>query len=246
MPAALERGLALLRSGGLPGGDADWAALGADLARYAREIELWNPKLGLVEAGGDELAVKHLLDSLAGLGALAGVLAGCGPARPLSLLDVGSGAGLPGIPLALGLRRLYPELAARLGATLLDRQQRRVGFQLNAKAALGLATLECRQQRLEELAAAGERYDVVCARAFAPLDAASLAGLAAVAAPEGWLFLYKGRAQRVDEELRAAGLERAADAAGAAPGKAAVLPLAVPLLDEERHLVLIRPGAGAC
>ena len=72
-------------------------ATGTDsLTRYIGELERWNDRLGLVHAAGRDLVVRHILDSLSGLSA---VKRHCGGQLP-RIADVGSGGGLPGIPLA--------------------------------------------------------------------------------------------------------------------------------------------------
>lgn len=93
------------------------------LLSYARELLKWNQKVNLTAiTAPDEVVEKHLLDSLAVLPEVQG-------AR--SLLDLGAGAGLPGIPLALAL----PELQV----TLVDAVAKKVGFMKHAIAILGLA-----------------------------------------------------------------------------------------------------------
>lgn len=107
------------------------------LERYAREIRLWNSRIDLV-ADEDALVVRHLLDSLAVLPLLrahgflppeAGGRA-CSDGGRIRMADVGSGAGLPGIPLAVAL----PEVRI----TLVERSGRRAGFLRSTVAILGL------------------------------------------------------------------------------------------------------------
>jgi 16S rRNA (guanine527-N7)-methyltransferase len=93
------------------------------LLKFARELLKWNQKVNLTAiTAPEEVADKHLLDSLS-------VLPEVGGAR--SLLDLGAGAGLPGIPLALAL----PELQV----TLVDAVAKKVGFLKHVAATLGLA-----------------------------------------------------------------------------------------------------------
>lgn len=101
-----------------------------------------------------DVAALHLLDSLA-LTAAAGLKNEC-------VVDVGTGAGFPGVPLAVAL----PE--ARF--TLLDSLGKRIGFLREVCGALGLENTECVQARAEEFA--GERreaYDCAVSRAVADL-----------------------------------------------------------------------------
>jgi 16S rRNA (guanine527-N7)-methyltransferase len=95
----------------------------AGLVAFATSLLKWNQKVNLTAiTAPDEVVDKHLLDALA-------VLPEVGGAR--SLLDLGAGAGLPGIPLALAL----PELKV----TLVDTVAKKVGFMKQAIASLGLA-----------------------------------------------------------------------------------------------------------
>lgn len=200
------------------------AALGVEeviepLLRYAREIELWNPRYGLVEAEDADLVRRHLLDSLAPLALLDGLVSGTEPA----IVDVGSGAGLPGIPLALA--------RPNWRMTLLERSERRCGFLRNALAVLGRPDIEVRS---EDLHRSTGSWDLMVMRAVAPLDASWLQQLRKRLSPEGRLALYKGRLEKVREELDLAGVS-----------SARLEPISVPGLDEERHLVLIsasKPG----
>ena len=101
-----------------------------------------------------DVAALHLLDSLALL-----PLAGLKDER---LVDVGCGAGFPGVPLAIA--------GAGLEVTLLDSQRKRVDFLEEARVALGLENAVCVHGRAEEFA--GERreqFDAVVSRAVAAL-----------------------------------------------------------------------------
>ena len=112
---ALRRGVAAL---GLPVGDGALALL----ARYADRLLAWNRKVNLTAVTDPvELAEKHLVDSLALVPEVEG-------AR--TLLDVGSGAGLPGIPLAIVL--------PGLGVTCCDAVAKKVAFVKAVSAELDL------------------------------------------------------------------------------------------------------------
>jgi len=190
------------------------------LERYIEEIELFNPAYGLVKVKDRrELVVKHILDSLAPLKVKRDLFMG---RESLKIADIGSGAGLPGIPLAVCL----PHAAF----TLIERMGRRAGFLRNAVAALGLPNVAIEEADMDKLVIAdNDRYDLIVFRAFRPLDGAILKGLFALLKPAGLLAAYKGRRQAIDEEM--SDLQNLTWE---------VVPLEVPLLEEERHLVLIR------
>jgi 16S rRNA (guanine527-N7)-methyltransferase len=183
------------------------------LERYLAELDRWNARFGFVKATADELVAKHALDSLAAARLIAGLCAGDG------VLDVGSGAGFPGIPLAIALPGVR--------FTLLERSGKKCAFLENCRALLGLANVGVLQA---DLSAASGSFDVVTFRAVAPLDR-FLADLARSKVAWRSVAAYKGRRDRIDEELAALG--------PAACG-AEVVRLEVPFMDEERHLVVLR------
>ncbi len=206
----LEQGLARLD---LP---ADPTHL-ESVTTYLAELALWNRRLGLVKAEGDELIVRHLLDSLAGLAAIRSL-------PHATIADVGSGAGFPGIPLALFLED------GRF--TLIERSGRSASF---LRSAVLLCGIERRAEVAEvELARVERRFQLVTFRALAALPTA-IAGLMRITAEGGAIVAYKGRRAVVEEEI-----------AALAEGKSArslnyvrIIPVEVPFLAEERNLVVI-------
>jgi 16S rRNA (guanine527-N7)-methyltransferase len=206
-------------------------AVAALLEQYIAEIELFNPAYGLVSVKNRrELVVRHILDSLAALGALPG------GDRARRIADVGSGAGLPGIPLAITLPQAH--------FTLIERTGRRAGFLRTAAAALALPNLAVEETEMEK--AAPGRFDLAVFRAFRPLEPPILKGLLRLLAEGGVLAAWKGRRSTLEEELgklEAAGLlsSRAAPASPSATRGLSweILPVKTPFLEEERHLVLI-------
>ena len=150
----------------------------------------------------------HLLDSLAVAPHLAGA----------SLADVGSGAGLPGIPLALA----RPDVAV----TLIESSHKKATFLRQAAIELALENVEVVNERVEAWAAA-PRFAVVISRAFSDLpEFVALAGR--LCADGGVLAAMKG--VHPYEEI----------AQLPAPYRVrGVVALTVPGLDAERHLVLI-------
>lgn len=193
------------------------------LLRYLDELLLWNPTHGLVSGEGGsreappDLVARHVLDSLAPLSHLQ-----AGPHE--SLADIGSGAGFPGIPLAL----FMPETEI----SLVEKQGRRCNFLRNVVAVLGLKDrVRVEQGAMEKL----ERtFDIVTLRAFASVPAV-YTDLKALTAPGGRIAAYKGIRQKAAEELQL--LEKLAEP----PRRAELLPLEVPFLDAERSLLLLFP-----
>ena len=133
----------------------------------------------------EEFAALHLLDSLAVL-QIAGLTSGQG-------VDVGTGAGFPGVPLAIAL----PE--ARI--TLLDSLGKRVDFLREACGALGLENTRCVHARAEEFGER-ERFDWAVSRAVAPLP--MLCELSMPLVRVGGRFLAM-KSVDTEEELNAAG-----------------------------------------
>jgi 16S rRNA (guanine527-N7)-methyltransferase len=221
MDRILQEGLLRLRRGD-PDTDRLFAArfdeiLGL-LNKYIEEIELFNPAYGLVGVQDRrELVVKHILDSLCPLGIIFRLLQKGGPAAVGLVADAGSGAGLPGIPLAITL----PDCSF----SLIERMGRRAGFLRNTLAVLSLSNASVEEGEMEKVPAG--RFSLVTLRAFRPLEPAVLRGLFRLLAPGGVLAAYKGRREKIDEEMAAAGVG------------GEVFPLEVPFLEEERHLVVI-------
>jgi len=187
------------------------------LQRFAALIEAANPVYRLVDADRRRLVSHHLLDSLAAVPALREV-------QPrATLLDVGSGAGLPGVPLALAL--------AGTRVILVERSARRAAFLNHVCRELAPAALTVVARPLADAALAP--VDVVTWRAVAPL-ARLLPDLLPVLHARSTVALYQGTAATVRRELKAA-----REAAGELL-RVQVARLAVPHLDAERHLVLLR------
>ena len=205
------------------------------LTQYIEEIELFNPAYGLVKVQDRrELIIKHILDSLAPLSCIRGILEnreGAGQRAP-RVADVGSGAGLPGIPLAISL----PEAEF----TLIERMGRRAGFLRDALAVLGLPNVRVEETEMEKLPAAQTGgFDLIVFRAFRPLGPDILKGLLRLLSPGGTIAAYKGRRESIEEEMSKL-IGEAEKGKGPAIGGWEILPLEVPFLEEERRLLLIR------
>lgn len=217
-----------------------------NIVAYVSEIERRNPALSLVGASGDELIVKHILDSLAPIATLRGLLdrvdrgattfPGNPPAtgtprtaiapgartRAYRIADLGTGAGLPGIPLALAM----PDCSF----ALIDRMTRRTRFLEAIAASLATANVEVVEEQVEHVR---REFDLVVFRAFRPFERKLFKRVFALCAPEGFVAAYKGKAEKAKSELDAiAGLYRSAE----------ILPVRVPFLEDERSLVILRPA----
>ncbi len=121
------------------------------LITYLRLLERWNRAYNLTAVRDiRQMVSRHLLDSLAVLPLL----------RSGRLIDVGSGAGLPGIPLAMA----RPEMRC----VLLDSNAKKTRFLIQAAAELELSNVEVVHSRVEEYRPA-ELFDTVTTRAFAGL-----------------------------------------------------------------------------
>jgi 16S rRNA (guanine527-N7)-methyltransferase len=125
----------------------------------------------------------------------------------------------------------------RADFTLVERMGRRAGFLRNTLALLGLPNVRLEEAEMEKLDLPAGGFDLIVFRAFRPLEPAILKGLIRLLAPGGSLAAYKGRRESVEEEI-----SRVMIATGKGPpiGSWEILPLKVPFLEEERHLLLIR------
>lgn len=196
--------------------DAGLAALGLDpalagpLARYLALMLRWNAAYNLTAIRDPrEMVTKHLLDSLAMAPAVAGLA---------TLADLGTGPGLPGIPLAIA--------TPGLRVTLVESNGKKARFMREALRQLGLGNAEVAESRIEALDRPGQ-FAAITARALATLPQILALG-GHLIADDGVLLAMKGA--RPDDEI-------AALPAGWALRD--LRPLRVPGLDAERHLVVI-------
>jgi 16S rRNA (guanine527-N7)-methyltransferase len=199
----LERGLAELGES-LPGDAA------ARLLAYLALLAKWNRTFNLTAIRDPRQMISlHVLDSLAVRPHL--------PAGPLA--DIGSGAGLPGIPLAIAEPDRH--------VTLNDANQKKSSFLRQAVIELGLRNAEVHHGRVESWQPASP-FSCVIARGYAEL-ARLVADTRHLLRPGGVIAAMKGALPR--QEL--ARLPKGIDCSD-------VRRLVVPQLDAERHLVLCR------
>ncbi len=184
------------------------------LADYVALLSKWNAVYNLTAIRDPrQMVIQHILDSLSIVPHLAA-------REGRSILDVGSGGGLPGIVLAIVL----PER----NVTLNDIVQKKTAFQAQAKAELKLGNLSVVTGRVENLrpgVEVSEKFDAIVSRAFAELsDFVTLARH--LLSERGSIWAMKG--VRPDAEIER--LPAGALVAG-------VTRLQVPFLEAERHLV---------
>ncbi|MDB5872344.1 MAG: rRNA ((527)-N(7))-methyltransferase RsmG [Ramlibacter sp.] len=183
MRAALESGL---RAGLNQLGLALAGAQVAQLLDYLDLIQKWNKVYNLTAVRDPaEMLTHHLLDSLAAVNPLIRQTAG----KTASLLDVGSGAGLPGVVIAI----CCPEIQV----DCVDAVAKKAAFIQQAAVTLKLPNLRGLHARVESL---GGPYDVVCSRAFASLPDFVNWSSGALAEQGVWLAM-KGK--QPDEEVAA-------------------------------------------
>lgn len=188
------------------------APVQVQLMAYLRELTTWNATYNLT-AVRDPMAMvtRHLLDCLSIMDFVTG----------RSLADVGTGAGLPGMALAIA----RPKLAV----TLIESSRKKAAFLRHVRRQLQLDNVEVVQDRVENFRPA-QRFDCVTSRAFATAgDTARSSGH--LVAPGGRFILMKGRdpaAEMDDLPLDYRHVD--------------TVSLQVPGLGAERHIAILEPG----
>ena len=199
----LEQGLALLGQQPLPVEDRQ------RLLAFVRLLAKWNAAYNLTAVREpEEMVTRHVLDSLVVLPYLHGA----------RVLDIGTGAGLPGIPLAVA----RPDCSF----ALLDANAKKTRFVTQVVGELGLKNVEVVQTRVENYRPV-EKFDTLVARAFASM-ADILKNARHLCAPHGHFLVMKG--VYPEAELAAIPAEYAVRE---------VVALKVPGLDAARHLAIV-------
>ena len=186
------------------------ASVQHQLIDYLQLLVKWNRAYNLTAIRQPEqMVTRHLLDSLV-----------IGPyLQGPRILDVGTGAGLPGIPLALA----YPDLQF----TLLDSNGKKIRFVTQAVAELGLANVDVIQSRIEAFQPEC-RFDTITARAFASIEEL-IDQTTRLLVDKGQYLIMKGVYPVAEVEAMPEGYQ-----------VDAVHQLEVPALDAERHLLIVR------
>lgn len=161
------------------------------LVAYVRLIDRWNATYNLTAVRDPAaMATQHVVDSLAAIPTLRTLVQGDRPA----ILDVGSGAGLPGVVIAIA--------EPRFAVVCVDSVGKKAAFITHVAASLRLGNLAARHARVEDLTSS-PRYDVIVSRAYAAL-ADIVTSTRHLLAPGGWWLAMKGKPtdQEVAEAAR--------------------------------------------
>ena len=167
----------------------------ADLNTFLQELARWNRVHNLTSVEGEQASIDlHLIDSIAILPIMREFL----PTTQVQIADLGSGGGLPAIPIAIA------EPNWRI--SLIEAVRKKAAFLQNVKGKLGLSNASIYSDRVEQVAIQEPgKYDAVISRAFTSLD--RFLDLAEpFLKPGGLVFAMKAR--RADEELSAISTER--------------------------------------
>lgn len=201
----------------------------AQFQAYRLELLSWNKRMNLTAiTDPDEVETKHFLDSLTVALALSGLPRIAEGAPPLRVLDVGSGGGFPGLPLKIA----FPELAI----VLLEATQKKASFLRYVTEALSLFDVVTISERAEDLAHGPhqrEAYDVVVARALAPL--AELAELTLPLCRVGGMVVAQKKGD-ITAELALG--QRSIEKLGGEASE--TITVSLPDLAEERKLVVLK------
>ena len=153
---------------------------------YLAELKKWNRKINLTAIKDEaDIIIKHVLDSLS-------YVRGFNPAPGLRLLDMGSGAGFPALPIKIA----FPGLSI----TMVDSIKKKASFLRHIIRTLKLTETEVLDTRAEELPGSLlSTFDVVTARAFADMKSAIVTGIPLLR-PGGLMVLSRGPEETISEQ----------------------------------------------
>ena len=153
---------------------------------YMAELKKWNRKINLTAIRDErDMIIKHVLDSLS-------YIKGFDPSERMRLLDMGSGAGFPALPIKVAV--------TGISVTLVESVKKKASFLRHIIRTLELSGAEVIDKRTEELHTSTQAlYDVVTARAFATMVAALEAGTPFLKAG-GLMVLSRGPEETIGEQ----------------------------------------------
>lgn len=192
---------------------------------YAKNLYSWNKVMNLTAiTQAQEIYTKHFLDSLTIVGAIPQDQLATG----LSVIDVGTGAGFPGLPIAISFPQIH--------VVLMDSLQKRCRFLQDTVNKLGISNVDVIHGRAEDLARNKqhrENYDICVSRAVANLSTLSEYCLPFVK-KGGYFLAYKS--EKVSEEIKSG--SKAVSILGGTVDQ--MISFQLPYTDYGRVLVLIR------
>ena len=193
------------------------------LGMYIKELQLFNSAYNLVNTSDfEELAIRHVFDSLAAHDIINSLAAGIRSEDGILIGDIGSGGGLPGIPLAV----VFPQFRF----TLVERMDRRCAFLENCAAMLGLQNLTVQKSEAEKIP--HESFDIAVFRALKPLDARFAKTLLSLIKKGGYLAAYKAKKANIENEM---------DEIRSVIADYTALEVRVPFMkDAERNIVIVK------
>lgn len=190
---------------------------------YISALQEYNAKFDLINTDNhDEIAVRHILDSLSAVPKICEILSqkinGDYSLIPnIQLADIGSGAGLPGIPVSSVLPDFH--------FTLIERMTKRCNFLSHCTQILKLKNVTVEENQAERLEQ--KRFDLCIFRAFRPLDKKMTKVLLRILKDSGKLCAYKARKTNIIEEMENLPQKPEYE----------IIPLKVPFLTEKAELL---------
>ena len=172
--------------------DDEIPSLCQKMESYIKELILFNSAYNLTNTSDhDELVTRHILDSLSAAQNIKKIAEKIGPDAKIA--DIGSGGGLPGIPLAAA----FPQF----NFFLVERMAKRCAFLENCAAILGLKNVTVWNKEAEKVPA--ESFDISVFRAFRPLDEKMIKTLLSLTKTGGFLAAYKAKSENIKTEMDA-------------------------------------------
>lgn len=194
------------------------------IEKYINEIILFNSAYNLTNTSDhDELVVRHILDSLSTYKIISSLIEKSGKSKAeFKAADIGSGGGLPGIPLAAVFSDIHFDL--------IERMSKRCAFLENCSAIMGLKNVNVICKEAEKIPE--KEYDLITFRAFRPLDQKMIKTLLKIVKDGGFLCAYKAKIENITQEMN--------EIADIVP-EYQIENLKVPYLeDSQRNLVIIK------